>query len=160
MNDTTTSLYEHIRNRLATGYGYGNDQQVVTDDVPDHRTSSESIREDYEGDVGIFEYYTTYDTSQQDINHSLWASNIQISVVVKNGLIEKAIEYLLASYKNINTDMESSNVIVKNTHMLNCAPVGKNGAGKQMVVMNIKVFYYKYIETLDESEETSQDNQA
>lgn len=143
MNDTTTSLYDHIKNRLATGYGYGDDGQTIVDGIPDHRTSSMSIREDHEGDVGIFQYLIDKQESYKKISYeTLWISNIQISVVCKNGDIEGAKKYLLDSYSNIVDDTESSNVLVRNSVLLNIRPAGKNRDGLQMVIMNIKVFYY------------------
>lgn len=143
MNDTTSSLFEHLKNRLATGYGYGDDGQTITDKIPDHRTSNQSIREDHEGDVGIFEYMIRKQPSYDGIDsHTLWITNVQISVVTKQGNIEDAKDYLLESFRNFISDAMSSNVYVKNASLINIIPAGKNSKGLQMVIMNTQVFYY------------------
>lgn len=143
MLDNTSSLYEHIKNRLATGYEYGDDGQVIEDNIPDHRVSYMSIREDHQGDVGVFEYLIEKRDNYSKISYqTLWISNVQISVVCKNGDIEGAKKYLLGSYNNILNDPESSNVYVINNILLNIRPTGKNKDGLQMVIMNIRLFYY------------------
>lgn len=143
MNDTTSSLYEHLKNRLATGYGYGDDQQVVVDNIPDHRCSYQSIRESNEGDVGIFEYIINRTPSMDGINsHALWETNVQISAVVKDGDIQQCKKYLLDSYNNFVNDVESSNVYVRGANLLNIRPAGKNSEGLQMCIINFKIYYY------------------
>lgn len=143
MNDTTTSLYEHIKNRMASGFGFGDDGQVIVDRVPDHRISYQSIREDCEGDVGVFEYIIDSQGSYDRLSiHTLWRVNVQFSVVTKNGDIEAAKKYLIKSFENLADDVESSNVYVKGIRLINLHPFGKNSKGLQMVVMNTQIFCY------------------
>lgn len=143
MNDTTSSLYEHIRNRLAVGFNYGDDGQVLVDKVPNHKTFWQSLREDHEGDVGIFEYLIDQTPNIDKISsHTLWKSNVQISVVCLDGDINTARKYLLKSFQNIVDDPESSNVYVQNAHIINITPAGKNKDNNQMIIMNIQVLYY------------------
>lgn len=141
--DTTKSLFDHIKNRLATGYGYGDDDQVIIDNIPDHRASYQSLREDHEGDVGIFDYMTERHENYDGIDsHSLWKTRLQFSVVAKNGDIENAKKFLLASFKNLVDLPESSNVYVRGVDLTNITPAGKNSKGLQMIIMNTVVFYY------------------
>lgn len=143
MNDTTTSLYEHIKNRLAVGFNYGDDGQVLVDKVPNHKTFWQSLREDHPGDVGIFEYLIDKTPSFDKISsHTLWKSNVQISVVCLDGDINGARKYLLKSFENLVDDPESSNVYIQNAHIINMIPSGKNKDGNQMIIMNIQVLYY------------------
>ena len=151
MNDTTSNLFEHIKNRLAAGYGYGDDSQVIVDGVPNHRTSHESIREDHEGDVGIFEYIIDAQNKYGKTNSvdTLWRTSVLISVVCLNGDIETCKDYLLDSFSNLIDDKASSNIFMQNAKLINMRPSGKNSKGLQMVIMNIQCSYYKKPKDLD-----------
>lgn len=139
MNDTTNSLYEHIKNRLPTGYGLGNDGKEIINGNSNHAVFQQSIREDHDGDVGIF------DTSMKDIpmmmGNAGYTSNIQIAVVTKNGDIDNAVKYLLKAFENINNDVSSSSIRVKSANMTHLCALGKNSAGKQMVELAFNVKY-------------------
>jgi len=140
--DETVSLYEHLKHRLATGYNYGDDN---TSDDPDcqHRCSSQSVREDVEGDVGIFEYNVVRVRNYDGISsHTLWDAGVQIIVICNNGDIEGAKHFLLASFNNFVNDSESSNVYIENVRLNGITPAGKNKDNKQMVYMNTDVFFY------------------
>lgn len=143
MNDSVNSLYEHLKNRLAIGYGYGDDEQTIIDKVPDHRVSSMSLREDHPGDVGIFEYLTNKEKQYDNIDsHTLWSSRIQISAVVKEGNIEICKRYLKESFDNIISDKESDYIYISGGDLLNITPSGKNKDGFQVVIINIMLYYY------------------
>ena len=90
--DETISLFEHIRNRLPTGYGLGDDENIENDGVYNHKTFQQSLREDHEGDVGIFEN----NISEINILSGFlgYQGNIQVAVVTKNGDIDGAMKYL------------------------------------------------------------------
>lgn len=141
MNDTTSSLYEHIKNRLPTGFGYGNDGQVIVDKVKSQAVWQQTLREDHPGDVGIFEIKTV----EQKIAYGAiaYVSNIQFGVVCKSNDINNAINYLLKAYDNIKKDRKSSSITVDVAELINCMPIGKNSEGNQMVAMNLKVTYTK-----------------
>lgn len=143
MNDTTKNLYEHLKNRLYIGYGYGDDGQVIVDKVPDHAVFNQSLREDHQGDVGVFEYLIDKQPSYDKIaSHTLWKSNVQISVVCKDGDIDTAKMFLIKSFKNFVEDDLSSDIYIDGIRLINILPSGKNKDGNQMIIMNIQVLYY------------------
>ena len=79
--DTTNNLYEHIINRLPDKYGLGNNgTEYDSDNTPNHKAWEQSLREDHEGDVGVF----ITRLSQSEIFHGVAAqlANIQIAVLV------------------------------------------------------------------------------
>lgn len=139
--DVTSNLFEHIKHRLPTGYEFGDDGTIIDDNlVPNHKTFQNSLRQDHEGDVGIFE---TYMTEQPKYNgYSCYIGEVQIAVVTKNGDIDSAKEYLIGALNNIRTNTMSSSVYVKSCKLTNIKPVGKNDSNFQMVVLNI---YLKYL---------------
>ena len=139
--DTTKSLYEHIKNRLPTGYGLGNDGKEIINGNSNHAVFQQSIREDHEGDVGIFETYT----SEEKIAMGCiaWNSKVQIAVVTKNGDIDSAIKYFIMALDNIKKNKKSTSISVYDVELINIMPVGKNSKGNQMVTMNITIRYTK-----------------
>ena len=104
--DETKSLFEHIRNRLPTGYGLGDDETVYKDNVPDHAVFQQSLREDCEGDVGSF---GTLTSEVKIVAGAVgWNTKIQIAVVTKQGDIDNAYKYLLEAFENIKKAVEMS----------------------------------------------------
>ena len=137
--DETKSLFEHLRNRLPNGYGLGNDGTVYKDNVPDHTVFQQSLREDHEGDVGIFENITS---DFSIMGGALgYESKVQFGVVTKNGDIDSAVKYLKEALNNIKTNCKSTGCYVKSCKLVNIMPVGKNSVGLQMVTMNISIKY-------------------
>jgi hypothetical protein len=138
--DTTTSLFEHVKNRLPTGFGFGDDDKIIDSNlVPNHQTSQQSIREDHEGDVGIFEMNSsTYDFSK--FMHGM-ITEVQVAVVTKQGNIEEARKYLLSLLKNLQSDIKSSSIYIYNCDLVNLIPLGKNSVGFQMVSMVLSIKY-------------------
>lgn len=137
--DETKSLFEHLRNRLPSGYGLGNDGTVYKDNIPDHAVFQQSLREDHEGDVGIFENITS---DFSIMGGSLgYISKMQFAVVTKNGDIDSAVKYLKEALNNIKTNCKSTGCYIKECKLVNIVPVGKNSVGLQMVTMNISIKY-------------------
>ena len=137
--DETKSLFEHIRNRLPTGYGLGDDGTVYKGNVPDHAVFQQSLREGCEGDVGIFETLTG---ELNILGGTLgYESKMQFAVVTKNGDIDSAVKYLKEALNNIKTNCKSTGCYIKNCKLVNIMPVGKNSVGLQMVTMNISIKY-------------------
>lgn len=138
--DKTNSLYEHIRNRLPMGYGYGNDEKEFNKKgIPNHQTSFQSLREDCEGDVGIFELLI--EEQKKYSGYTCFKSQVQIAVVTKNGDITGAEDYLLEALGNIKSNEMSTQVWVKQCSMVNLRPLGKNDQGLHMVAMTIALKY-------------------
>lgn len=137
--DETISLFEHIRNRLPTGYGLGDDENIENDGVYNHKTFQQSLREDHEGDVGIFEN----NISEINILSGFlgYQGNIQVAVVTKNGDIDGAMKYLKEALENIKNNCKSTGIYVKSCKLINLLPLGKNSAGLHMCSMNILIKY-------------------
>lgn len=137
--DNTSSLYEHIKNRLPTGFGLGDDGTEIIDNVPDHKTFQQSVREDHEGDVGIFVIENTpYSVMAGQLGYE---AQIQFGVVTRDSDIDSAVKYLEAAYNNIKSNRKSSGVYVADSKLVSIYPVGKNSVGFQMVSMYIKLKY-------------------
>lgn len=137
--DTATNLFEHIKNRLPSGFGLGDDGTTVTGGVPDHKTFQQSLREDHEGDVGIFELQCA--EIKLLAGACGYKSQVQIAVVTKNGDIDSALKYLRGAFNNIKTNRQSSGVYVKDVDIVNLMPIGKNGSGLQMATLYIALSY-------------------
>lgn len=139
--DETKSLYEHIKNRLPTGYGLGDDGTEYKDNVPNHKTFQQTLREGHEGDVGIFvNNIGSYNILGGQLGYK---SEVQIAVVTKNGDIDSAINYLLNALDNIKKDVKSTGIYVSDCKLVNLLPLGKNSVGLHMVSMNIAIKYVK-----------------
>lgn len=138
--DTTTNLFEHIRNRLPSEYGLGdNNTQYDADGVPDHRVWEQSLREDHEGDVGVFQNRLT----QIEMFHGVsgYEALVQIAVVCQSGCIEEAEKYLRDAYKELKNNDKSTGIYVKRCDFINIIPLGKNSIGNQMVEMDLSLKY-------------------
>lgn len=137
--DETTSLFEHIRDRLPVGYGLGDDGAELIDDVYNHKTFQQSLRENHEGDVGIAEINGTV----KEIYKGVFCneSTIQITVVTVNGDIDNAMNYLRQAFENINSNKESTGVFIGKCKLVSIYPLGKNSSGFHMCNMNLLVEY-------------------
>lgn len=134
-------MFEFIRERLPTGYGLGDDGTEYTGNEPNHRVWDQTLREDHEGDVGIFEIYRS-PTSLYGRSKS-YKSEVQIVVVTKQGDIDAAIEYLEETTTNIVRNRESNNIHVNDCRLINLRKFGKNSVGYQMVIMNLEIKFQK-----------------
>jgi hypothetical protein len=137
--DETTSLFEHIRNRLPPGFGLGDDETVEIDKVPDHKVWQQSLREDHEADVGVFEINTT--DLPLYLNSNGYLGEVQIAVVSKNGDIENAKNYLKKAFENINENPQSTSIYVIECKLINLTPVGKSSVGFHIVTMDLSIKY-------------------
>lgn len=138
--DETKSLFEHIKNRLPTGYGLGDDGTEYKDNVPNHKTFQQTLREEHEGDVGIFEYVTSEPLSSKKGTYAE-RCGIQIAVITKNGDIEQAKKYLEEAYNNINNNRKSSKYLVMVCNKSYLTPMGKTSNGLQWVQLAIAITY-------------------
>lgn len=143
MDEQVSSLYEHIKNRLDTTYEYGDVGKELVDKIPNHAVWEQSLREDYQGDVGIFEITKTEITKYSGC--TMYQGEIQIVVVCKSNDLDNAKLYLNNTLKNLRTNVRSSMYWFKHVKLLNLRPMGKNKVGNQMAVLNISV---KYLENL------------
>lgn len=134
-------LYDFIIERLPDTQGYGNTGKVYDEDgVSNHSVFKESIREDHEGDVGVFI------SANSDITkfsgRYCFEGEIQVVVNCINGDIDGALDYLFKTLDNIQTNYRNDYIWVKNSRLVNCLPVGKNKCGIQWCTLNV---YLKYL---------------
>ena len=139
MNDTTNNLFEHIRHRLPDKYNLGDNNMTYMDNVPNLCVWNQSLREDHEGDVGVFQTRL----AQAEMFHGVACllANIQIAVVCLNGDIDSAEKYLREALENIKQDDTSTSIYVKKCELIDIVPLGKNSVGNQMIEMDISIKY-------------------
>lgn len=139
MNDETSNLFEHIRHRLPDKYNLGDNNVTYKDNVPNHCVWNQSLREDHEGDVGVFQTRL----AQAEMFHGVACllANIQIAVVCLNGDIDSAEKYLREALENIKQDDTSTSIYVKKCELIDIVPLGKNSVGNQMIEMDISIKY-------------------
>ena len=140
MNDVTNNLFEHIRHRLPDKYNLGDNNTVYDDEhVLNHCVWNQSLREDHEGDVGVFQTRL----AQAEMFHGVACllANIQIAVVCLNGDIDSAEKYLREALENIKQDDTSTSIYVKKCELIDIVPLGKNSVGNQMIEMDISIKY-------------------
>lgn len=139
MNDTTNNLFEHIRHRLPDKYNLGDNNVTYKDNVPNHCVWNQSLREDHQGDVGVF----MTRMAQAEIFHGVASqlANVQIAVVCVNGDINTAEKYLREAYNNLKVNDRSTSIYVKRCDLIDIVPLGKNSIGNQMIEMDISLKY-------------------
>jgi hypothetical protein len=139
MNDTTENLFEHIRHRLPDKYDIGDNNTIYTDNVPNHIVWQQSLREDCEGDVGVFQ--TRLAQSEMFHGVACQLANVQIAVVCVDGDLSSAEKYLREALQNLKQDDTSSSIYVKKCDLINIVPLGKNSVGNQMIEMDVSIKY-------------------
>ena len=141
MNDTTNNLFEHIKNRLPISFQDIGENNVILDDDgnSNHQVWEQSLREDHEGDVGVFQTRL----SQAEIFHGVAydLANVQIAVVCVNGDIDTAERFLRQSLSNLKSDDRSTSIYVKRCDLIDIVPLGKNSIGNQMIEMDVSLKY-------------------
>lgn len=141
MNDTTNNLFEHIKNRLPISFQDIGENNVILDDDgnSNHQVWEQSLREDHEGDVGVFQTRL----SQAEIFHGVAydLANVQIAVVCPNGDIDTAERFLRQSLSNLKSDDRSTSIYVKRCDLIDIVPLGKNSIGNQMIEMDVSLKY-------------------
>lgn len=138
--DETNNLYEHIINRLPNKYGLGNNNiEYDEDGISNHRVWEQSLREDHQGDVGIFQTRL----SQAEIFHgvSFQLANVQIAVVCVNGDINTAVDYLKETFNSLKKNDRSTSIYISRCDLIDIVPLGKNSIGNHMVEMDISLKY-------------------
>jgi hypothetical protein len=133
------TIYNFINSHLPIGYNFGDDGQIISNNIPDHMCAQQAIREDHEGDVGIFEL----GTRKESLFHAYTCdvTSIQIPVVTINGDIDIAKKYLNELFKNIKGIKNEDNISILECNFINLLPLGKNSKGLQMVELTIQLKY-------------------
>lgn len=137
--DEDKTLYGFIKEQIPAVNGYGVTGQTTVDGVTDHDIFYQSIREDHEGDIGIF-MITGQENTQLQYGE-IYNSEVQIVVNSVNGDIAGVLEMLKNTLKNIRQNKRNNYICVMNCGLINLAPVGKNSNGLQWSVMNILCKY-------------------
>lgn len=138
--DTTNNLYEHIINRLPDAYGLGNNNtKYDNNNTPNHKAWEQSLREDCEGDVGVF--ITRHTQAEYYHGVASQLANVQIAVVCINGDISIAEKYLREAFNNLKVNDKSTSIYVKRCELIDIVPLGKNSIGNQMIEMDISLKY-------------------
>lgn len=133
-------LYDYIIERLPDIEGYGNVGRVYDEDgVSNHSVFKQSIREDKQGDIGVF-ITNTHEATKLS-GHSFWVSEVQIVVNTVNGDVECALRYLRSLYNNIQNNSHNDYIWIKNSRLINICPVGKNSSGIHWCVLNVQLKY-------------------
>ena len=137
--DEDRTLYGFIKEQIPAVNGYGVTGQTTVDGVTDHDIFYQSIREDHEGDIGIF-MITGQENTQLQYGE-IYNSEVQIVVNSVNGDIAGVLDMLKNTLKNIRQNKRNNYICVMNCGLINLAPVGKNSNGLQWSVMNILCKY-------------------
>lgn len=137
--DEDKTLYGFIKEQLDNVVGYGVNGQVVEDGVTNHDVFYQSIREDHEGDIGIF-MITGQENTQLQYGE-IYVSEVQIVVNSVAGDIAGVLEMLKNTLKNIRQNKKNDYIYVMDCGLINLRPVGKNSNGLQWSVMNILCKY-------------------
>ena len=133
-------LHNFIIERLPFIDGYGECGREYDDNgISNHSAFKQSIRENVQGDVGVFIIQTNETTKMS--GHSEYKSEVQIVVNCINGDIDSAIDYLSKALENIKKNNKNEFIWVKNCKFVNMSPVGKNSSGIHWCVLNILLTY-------------------
>lgn len=137
--DEDRTLYGFIKEQIPAVNGYGVTGQTTVDGVTDHDIFYQSIREDHEGDIGIF-MITGQENTQLQYGE-IYNSEVQIVVNSVNGDIAGVLNMLKNTLKNIRQNKRNNYIYMMDCGLINLAPVGKNSNGLQWSVMNILCKY-------------------
>lgn len=137
--DEDRTLYGFIKQNIAAVDGYGVTNQTINDGVIDHDIFYQSIREDHEGDIGIF--IITGQENTQIQYGEIYISEVQIVVNSVNGDIAGVLDMMKNTLNNIRRNKRNDYIYMMDCGLINMRPVGKNSNGLQWSVMNILCKY-------------------
>ena len=141
--DEDKTLYGFIKEQIPAVDGYGITDQEIVDYVPNHDIFYQSIRDDHEGDIGIF-IITGGENTQLQYGE-IYDSEVQIVVNSVDGDLAGVLDMLKQTLKNIRKNKKNDYIYVMDCRLINLAPVGKNSNGLQWSVMNILCKYTSLI---------------
>ena len=135
-------LYEYIKSQIPQIDGYGECGKNIDENmISNHDVFFQSLREDHEGDIGIF--LITGGENTELIFGKVYESEIQIVVNSVNGDIACTLNILEKTLDNIRNNKKGNRIYVSKAGLINLRPVGKNNNGIQWSVMNILCKYSK-----------------
>lgn len=138
--DEDKTLYGFIKSQIPYVEGYGDCGKVISEDGQiNHSVWYQNIREDKEGDIGIF-IITTQENTEL-MYGKVYNSEVQIVVNSVNGDLAGVLDMLLQTFENIKTNKKNDYISVSKCGLINLRPVGKNSNGLQWSVLNILCKY-------------------
>jgi hypothetical protein len=134
------TIYDFMIESLPNTDGFGNTNKTVDEaGIPNHSAFQQTIREDHEGDVGVFIINSKDNTEMKFIK--LTESEIQIVVNCIHGDIEQTIEYLENLFNRLKESKGNNYIDVFSCRKINLRPVGKNSKGIHWCVLNMLIKY-------------------
>lgn len=134
------TVYDFITENLPDIVGFGNVGKTVDEaGIPNHSAFLQTIREEHEGDVGIFIVDSKDYTEMKFIK--LTESEIQVVVNCVQGDIEQTLDYLQSLFDNLSNTKGNRYIEIYNCKKINLRPVGKNSKGIHWCVLNMLLKY-------------------
>ena len=134
------TIYDFIEEQLPNTEGYGNIEKELDDNHNyNHSVFHQSIREDNEGDVGIFIVDSKDNYEMKMI--PMIESEIQVVVNAVSGDIEGTLEYLDSLFITLKNSKGNDKIEIFRCNKINLRPVGKNSADIHWCVLNMLVKY-------------------
>lgn len=134
------SIYDFITEQLPNVEGFGNVDKILDEaGIYNHSAFQQTIREDHEGDVGIFIIDSKDYTEMKFIK--LTESEIQVVVNCVQGDIEQTLDYLQNLFDKLSNTKGNDKIEIFNCKKINLRPVGKNSRGIHWCVLNMLLKY-------------------
>lgn len=133
------SIYDFITEKLPNVEGFGNVGKELVENIYNHSVFHQTIREEHEGDVGIFIVDSKDNTEMKFIK--LTESEIQVVVNCVAGDIEQTLDYLESLFGTIVNTKGNDKIEIFNCRKINLRPVGKNSKGIHWCVLNMLLKY-------------------
>lgn len=133
------SIRDWIIENIPEYEGYGNFNNTLINNIPNHTVFKHSLRKDHEGDINVSVTYTTDDWTLKYCK--LKKSEIQIVVNAVKGDIEEAEALLEDLFSNLNDNNGNEKIQIYDCKMVNLRTVGKNSSGIHWSVLNILIRY-------------------
>lgn len=138
MSDRYT-IRDFIIEQLPQVDGYGNCGSVFKNNIPNHSAFKQSLRNDHEGDIGIF---VINSKDNWELKYTkLIESEIQIVVNAVAGDVEGSEEYLQRLFDNIKKNRGNDKIKISSCNKINLRAGGKNSNGIHWSVLNILIKY-------------------
>lgn len=134
------SIYDFITEQLPNVEGFGNVDKILDEaGIYNHSAFQQTIREDHEGDVGVFIVDNKDYTEMKFIK--LTESEIQVVVNCVQGDIEQTLDYLQSLFDKLSNTKGNDKIEIFNCKKINLRPVGKNNRGIHWCVLNMLLKY-------------------
>ena len=133
------SIRDWIIDNVPEVEGYGNYKQTFKNKIPDHAVFKESLRNEHEGDIGVFVINSGDDWTMKYCKVS--QAEIQIVVNAVHGDVEGAERLLQNLFDNLHNNKGNDKIKITSCHKINLRAGGKNTNGIHWSVLNILIKY-------------------